>query len=312
MDASEKQMDLRRRLVPDMMVLRTFDSAVRHANFTRAAEELHLTQSSVSRQIKDLEDQLGTALFTRVRRQVVLTPAGRQFHAEAAKLLRDTESMMLRAMNTREDIEVLRVAAPPTFASRWLVPRLHDFSKAHPGVQIDLLTRAEPFSMQAESCDLAFHFGDPVWPHGHCRYLCREVVRLVCAPSLIQDSRETLDGLLSRMPLLQNAARPMMWPQWFEQCGRNHANPLGGPRFDTFSALAAAAVAGMGLALLPDYLIESELARGQLVDTKGELLETEAAYHLVTPEEGMRSPLVEQLISHIRASLGNRRIIVPR
>lgn len=305
-------MDLRRRLIPDMLVLRTFDSAARHGSFTRAAEELHLTQSSVSRQIRDLELQLGKDLFTRASRQVVLTPLGRQFHQEVAQILREAETLMLRMIHSANDIDTIRIAAPPTFASRWLVPRLHDFASEHPQVQIDLLTRAEPFSIQAERCDLAFHFGDAVWPHGQCSYLCRELVRVVAAPSLIQHSEVTLDDLLRKAPLLQNSARPMMWPEWFEQAQCPYETPLRGPRFDTFAALISAATSGMGLALLPDYLIESELARGQLVNVGGATLQSEAAYYVVTPEEGIRSPIVDELIHHVRNSVTRRRMIVPR
>lgn len=138
-------MDLRRRLIPDMIMLQSFDSAARHLNFTRAAEELHLTQSSVSRHIQDLEAQLGVALFNRVRRQVVLTPAGVQFQREAARLLQEGRMMMMRALHAGDSPASLRIAAPPTFASRWLVPRLPGFCAAHPEVQIDLITYADPF-----------------------------------------------------------------------------------------------------------------------------------------------------------------------
>lgn len=305
-------MDLRRRLIPDMLVLRTFDSAARHASFTRAAEELHLTQSSVSRQIRDLENQLGKELFTRASRQVVLTPLGRQFHQEVTQILRETETLMLRMLHSADDIDTIRIAAPPTFASRWLVPRLHDFSKDYPDVQVDLITRAEPFSLQAESCDLAFHFGDAVWPQGRCSYLCRELVRVVAAPSLIQHSGVMLEDLLREAALLQNSARPMMWPEWLEQAQCTHHTPLRGPRFDTFAALIAAATSGIGLALIPLYLIESELARGQLVDVGGATLKSQAAYYVVTPEEGSRSPIVDRLIDHVRHSVTRRRMITPR
>lgn len=294
-------MDFRRRLVPDMTALRSFDSAARHLNFTRAAQELHLTQSSVSRHVQDLEAQLGVALFSRVRRQVVLTPAGVQFHQQTARLLQDCETMMLRAINTGEGVEVLRIAAPPTFASRWLVPRLPAFAAACPGVRIDLTTYGAPFLLADQDCDLAFHFGEPFWPRGICTYLCRERVIATCAPSLAGNG--VIGDLLNDLPLLQNAARPLLWQHWMEQSGLARQPGLRGPRFDSFATIIAAARGGMGLALLPDYLIEDELAQGALVALDAPGLTSDAAYHLVTPEQGVRTPLVERFADWAAASV---------
>lgn len=298
-------MDLRRRLVPDMTALRSFDSAARHLSFTRAAEELHLTQSSVSRHVQDLEGQLGVALFSRVRRQVVLTPAGAQFHQQTARLLQDCEAMMLRAINTGEGVEVLRIAAPPTFASRWLVPRLPAFTAAHPGVQIDLTTYVSPFLLAEQDCDLAFHFGEPFWPRGDCTYLCSERVLPVCAPSLV-DGRAISD-LLDSLPLLQNAARPLLWQQWMDQADLTRDLGLRGPRFDSFATIIAAARGGMGLALVPDYLIEDELAQSALVALDAPALTSDSAYHIVTPEQGARTALVERFATWAIGSVRRRR-----
>lgn len=285
-------MDLRRRLIPDMIMLQSFDSAARHLNFTRAAEELHLTQSSVSRHVQDLEAQLGVALFNRVRRQVVLTPAGVQFQREAARLLQDSR-MMMRALHAGDSPASLRIAAPPTFAARWLVPRLPGFSAAHPEVQIDLITYADPFPLAQDNCDLAFHFGEPFWPQGACRYLCSEHVIAVGAPALLSDPAAPPEALLARLPLLQNAARPLQWQDWLEQAGLERDFSLRGPRFDSFATTIAAALAGMGLAQLPDYLIETELARGALVALDAPPLISSAAYYMATPEGALRSPLVQ-------------------
>lgn len=298
------RMDLRRRLIPDMTALRSFDSAARHLNFTRAAEELHLTQSSVSRHVQDLEGQLGVALFSRVRRQVVLTPAGAQFHQQTARLLQDCEAMMLRAINTGEGVEVLRIAAPPTFASRWLVPRLPAFTTSHPGVQIDLMTYGAPFLLADQDCDLAFHFGEPFWPRGDCTYLCSERVIPVCAPSIA--SSGAIGDLLVSQPLLQNAARPLLWQQLMDQAGLTRDPGLRGPRFDNFATIIAAACGGMGLALLPDYLIEDELAQGVLIALDAPGLISNSAYHIVTPEQGVRTPLVERFVTWAADSVRQR------
>lgn len=299
-------MDLRRRLLPDITMLRSFESAARYLSFTRAAEELHLTQSSVSRHVQELEAQLGVALFSRVRRQVVLTPAGTQFHREAERLLRDAQAMMLRAIDTGAGAEVLRIAAPSTFASRWLVPRLPQFLAQHPDVQIDLISQDAPFLLAEENCDLSFHFGEPVWPQGSCRYLCSESVIAVGAPRLFGGAPPSVAEALERLALLQNAGRPMLWAQWLAQGGHPHDFGLRGPRFDNFAAIIAAALAGMGLALLPDYLIEDELAQGRLLALDAPGLVSEAAYHVVTPEGGIRSPRVGEFAAWAVASVRRR------
>lgn len=283
-------MNYRRRLVPDMIFLHSFDSAARHQNFTRAAEELHLTQSSISRHISELENQLGITLFRRVRRQVILTPAGAEFHREVEQLLRQTERMMVRAVNAGDRAVTLRIAAPPTFSSRWLVPRLSGFCQANPGVQIDLLTYDVPFSLAAESCDLAFHFGEPFWPQANCHYLCRELVVPVRAPGLCPTGSDVND--ISGYPLLQNSARPLQWQEWFSRAGLDDQHSLTGARFDNFSSIIAAVLAGLGVALVPTFLIEDEIASGQLVILADMPLKSSRAYYVVEPEEGLRTPLV--------------------
>lgn len=289
-------MDFRRRLVPDMICLRSFDSAARHENFTRAAEELHLTQSSISRHISELEAQLGITLFRRVRRQVILTPAGAEFHREVEALLRQSERMMVRAVSAGDRAEVLRIAAPPTFSNRWLIPRLGNFVALHPGVQIDLFTYDAPFSLAEESCDLAFHFGEPHWQQGTCHYLCSELVVPVCAPQVLEDmggkDQHGLAARLASAPLLQNSSRPLQWQEWFNRAGLDDAKSLTGSRFDSFSGAIAAALAGLGVALVPTYLIETELAGGQLCLLTDLPLETPRAYYIVEPEEGLRTALV--------------------
>lgn len=286
-------MDLRRRLIPDMIMLQSFDSAARHLNFTRAAEELHLTQSSISRHVQDLEAQLGVALFNRVRRQVVLTPAGLQFQREAARLLQDSRTMMMRALHTGDSPEVLRIATLPTFAGRWLVPRLPRFCADHPGLQIDVITYDAPFPLAREHCDLAFHFGDPVWPQGECRYLCSEQVVAVCAPQLLPDPAEPVETVLARLPLLQNAGRPLQWQDWLTQAGIERDFSLRGPRFDSFATTIAAAQAGLGVALLPDYLIETELATGELLLLDAPALVSTAAYYIAMPDQSPRGQLAQ-------------------
>jgi len=130
-------MKLSRRLIPDVTTLQAFECAARHGSFTQAAHELNLTQSAVSRQIKDLEEQLGVLLFERVRQRVVLSDDGRRFLPEVRKLLHQTEETMLRAMASASSEHSLAIATLPTFGSRWLTPRIPGFLAEHPGAIIN-------------------------------------------------------------------------------------------------------------------------------------------------------------------------------
>jgi LysR family glycine cleavage system transcriptional activator len=161
-------MKLSRRLIPDVTTLQAFECAARHGSFTQAAHELNLTQSAVSRQIKDLEEQLGVLLFERVRQRVVLSDDGRRFLPEVRKLLHQTEETMLRAMASASSEHSLSIATLPTFGSRWLTPRIPGFLAEHPGTIINIASRSAPFDFDEENFDLAIHYGQPVWARAAC------------------------------------------------------------------------------------------------------------------------------------------------
>ena len=148
-------MKLSRRLIPDVTTLQAFECAARHGSFTQAAHELNLTQSAVSRQIKDLEEQLGVLLFERVRQRVVLSDDGRRFLPEVRKLLHQTEETMLRAMASASSEHSLAIATLPTFGSRWLTPRIPGFLAENPGTIINIASRSAPFDFDEENFDLA-------------------------------------------------------------------------------------------------------------------------------------------------------------
>lgn len=277
-------MKLTRGLIPDLSVLQAFECAARHGSFTRASVELNLTQSAVSRQIRALESQLGVALFERVRKRVVLSDAGRALLPEVSRLLGQTEEIVLRAMAASDGKTVLSIATLPTFGSRWLARRLPDFLGAHPGTVLNIASRGEPFDLAAEDFDLAIHYGQPVWAHATCTYLCSEVIVPVASPRLIaaaqiQSPRDLLGG-----PLLHLDTRPKLWTEWLQAHAGEALNAYHGNRFDQFSMIIAAALAGMGFALLPTYLIEQELADGTLAILFDRPMITANSYYIVLPE----------------------------
>lgn len=284
-------MKLSRRLIPDVTTLQAFECAARHGSFTQAAAELNLTQSAVSRQIKDLESQIGVLLFERIRQRVILSDAGQKFLPEVRRLLTQSEELMVRAMASARSEQTLSVATLPTFGSRWLMPRLPDFLKRHPGTTINLASRSQPFDFEEENFDLAIHYGQPVWAHATCSYLCGEVIVPVASPSLLQAQSIGDPVDLQDKPLLHLATRPKMWAQWFEANGGELSSAYRGNRFDQFSMVIEAAIAGLGFALLPLYLIEQELENDRLRVTFDRPMQTENSYYLVVPEGKLENPV---------------------
>ncbi|MCI9864339.1 LysR family transcriptional regulator [Rhizobium skierniewicense] len=277
-------MDTRRRLVPDIVTLQAFECAARHGNFTRAAEELNLTQSAVSRQISDLEAQTGMLLFERIRRRVVLSDAGRKFLPDVQRLLHQSEQLMVRAVTSGASNASLSIATLPTFGSRWLTPRLHKFLSTRPDTVLTVASRSQPFDFDEEGFDIAIHYGQPVWAHGTCTFLCNEVIVPVASPALlasrpVETRADMLDG-----PLLHVSTRPKLWTEWFEMDGLATDSAYRGSRFDQFSMLIEAAISGLGFALLPRYLIEAELNSGLLQVVFDVPLQTENSYYIALPE----------------------------
>ncbi|GHD23041.1 LysR substrate-binding domain-containing protein [Tianweitania populi] len=291
-------MNLARRYLPDLGALQAFECAARHGSFTRAAQELSLTQSAVSRQVKDLEQHLGTLLFERVRQRVVLSDDGKRFLPEARKLLHQSETTMLRAMASADARQTLSVATLPTFGSRWLSPRLPNFIEGHPGVVLNIGSRSEPFDFEEQDFDLAIHYGQPVWARANAIYLCSETIIPVASRTLL-DSSPRPEGTmtaaaLAEQPLLQLATRPKLWSQWFAMAGVEARTAFRGHRLDQFSMIIEAAIAGMGYALVPRYLIETELRTGALQVVVDLPLQTENSYYVVTPEAKQTLPLAQQ------------------
>ncbi|MBZ9656610.1 LysR family transcriptional regulator [Phyllobacterium lublinensis] len=287
-------MKLTRRLIPDIDILQTFECAARHGSFTQAARELNLTQSAVSRQMSELEGQIGVLLFERVRQRVVLCEAGQKFLPEVRRLLGLTEETMLRAMAASQSGSSLSIATLPTFGSRWLMPRLPDFLSRHPEITLSVASRSQPFDFEEEPFDLAIHYGQPVWAHATCTYLCSELIVPVGSPGLCASNPVALPSdLAASAPLLHLSTRPKAWASWFETAGADVSSPYKGHRFEHFSMVIEAALAGLGFALLPRYLIEHELETGRLQVMFDQPLQTENSYYLVVPDHRRENPLAQ-------------------
>ena len=286
--------------LPSLDALRAFQSAARHQSFSKAASDLNVTQGAISRQIRVLESRLGVLLFQRVRRRVVLTDSGHAYLLEVRRLLSDLESATLRLTTIGERANVLHLAVQPGVATHWLIPRLPDFFTKYPNVSVSCSVRQAPFDFSTEPFDAAFHLGAPTWPNAVLYPVMNECLVPVCTPAFraTYGIRRVAD--LTRTPLLQLATRPAAWSSWFETAKLPTANAFHGLVFDNLAMLAAAASARLGVALLPTFLVEAELADGRLV-ALARPQQTRDSYYLVVPEAKAASPRVSAFVQWIEA-----------
>ena len=270
-----------RRFLPSVSALLAFEAAARLGSATAAAQELSLTQSAISRQLKTLEEQIGAHLFAREGRALVLTPAGRDYVVHVRDILMRLGSASVAA-GTNPEGGALNLAILPAFGMHWLAPRLADFARAHPEVTVNLSTRLAPFDFRSEHYDAAIHFGRRDWPGAAHLRLMPENVVAVAAPALVPRPMDPAD--LAKLPLLHLDTRPRAWSRWLA------AHDLPPPRnagmvFDQFSTMAQAAIHGLGVALLPDFVATSHLMSRALVRAADDAGQSIGDYYLVWPAE---------------------------
>jgi DNA-binding transcriptional LysR family regulator len=277
-----------RRKIPSTTALISFEAAARHESFTKAAEELSLTQGAICRQIASLEDFLSVELFRRSRRGVKLTEAGLSYSRRVATQLDAVERDTLSVMG-QQGTNVIELAVVPTFGTQWLLPRLKDFQLKHPEVTVNLTNRTRPFLFADTDFDAAIYFGDADWSGTESHRLMGENPMPVCSPALLDNRAQLTPDEIAELPLLQQTTRPYAWRQWFNARHLNIPRDMTGPRYELFSMLAQAAMHDMGIALIPPFLIQRELAEQRLVIANPNALSSIKAYYLMIPERKVES-----------------------
>lgn len=273
-----------RRFLPSFAALQCFEAAARHLNFTRAAEELHLTQSAVSRQVRALEDFVQRQLFRRVGKKLVLTETGAAFAGEVGELLNRLEAATIQAITGNSAEGTLTVGTLPTFGARWLIPRLTGFAAQHPHIQLNLVTRTTDFDFAGEEVDIAIQYGDGAWPQCRAEALLEEEMVVAAAPNLVSSAQADDPGQVAHHVMLQLASRRHAWAEWLRAKGVEGTGGIYGPCFEHFSMMIQAARDGMGLAVVPKIYIEDELHTGSLVAPFGAPVKSRRGYYVVYPE----------------------------
>lgn len=268
--------------LPPLSALRAFDASARHGSFTRAAAELHITHGAVSRHVAALEAHFGKALFVRHARGVSATEAGRRFHEAVIDAL-DRLAAGAREVRGAESAARTEVSVLPSFATRWLLPRLPQFKRTHPGFEIDIRAEQEvvDFRQRMSAPDFSIRYGLGSWKGVHAERLLGESFSPVCAPSAMDTP--DLQKLLSRLPLIHDS-NEVAWTHWFSSVGVRP--PRRAPRAITFSdynLVLEAAAQGMGVALGRTGLIERNLSDRTLVECSVKVA-SPRGYHLVRRE----------------------------
>lgn len=284
-----------RRKLPSTQTLQCFEAAARHRSLTRAAQELALTQGAVSRQLALLEEFLGLKLFRRAQHGIALTPAGEDYARRVSQRLDALERDALDLMGRQGQGEYVALAAVPTFATRWLIPRLAQLAQQQPDLNVHIDARTRPFLFAENEYDGAIYAGTPPqvqqWAGTHATLLLHEEVIPVCSPALLPGKRPVAAKALAQMPLLQQSTRPEAWRDWFAEQRVDAPKAMAGPRYELFSLQVAAASCGMGVALVPTLLVQAELAARTLVRACDRGTAPRRAYYLVQPDAPERAAM---------------------
>ena len=256
--------------LPPLAPLKAFEAAARHLSFTRAAEELHVTQGAVSQQVKQLEEHLGVALFRRLPRGLELTLEGRVFNEAAASALRQIADAA-RSVKTKRADGPVTVSVMPSFAVKWLIPRLTQFRRLHPDVAVRVDADYRVADLRDGEVDLAVRFTMKTWPDYHTIELFRDRVFPVCSPDLVRDGRapKTLEDLRDAVLLYDTVSygdnSGCDWEYWAEVVGLDGLDMHSGSGFTQADMVLQAAILGDGVALSRSSLSELDLAAGRLV-----------------------------------------------
>jgi DNA-binding transcriptional LysR family regulator len=291
--------------MPALDLLVGFESAARHLSFTKAGEELHLTQSAVSRQIKELEDQLGVPLFQRRHRALALTEPGQQFYAAAAQVLSTMRSATERLRASSGRRQPVSVTTTASFAALWLIPRLAGFTRDHPGVDVRLTADTRVLDLERDGLDIAIRHGPAVLAGPNATRLFGEKVFPVCSPKLLKRTPLEKPADLRNHVLLQyddpDVRHPWLhWKTWFEVERIADLKPAGTLTFSGYEQIIPSAVAGHGVALGRTPLVKDLLAAGDLVAPFKSQADPARAYFAIVSKGATSRPEVADFVEWLK------------
>jgi LysR family glycine cleavage system transcriptional activator len=280
------------RRLPSLNAVKSFEAAARHESFTKAADELCVTQGAVSQQVKALEAELGLRLFNRERQRLVITDAGRHY-LEVVRDALDRLADGTRRLLDRQKSGALTVTTSPSFAAKWLVHRLGRFAATHPEIDLRISASLQHVDFVREDVDLAIRHGDGNWPGLHVVRLCTEELFPVCSPRLLEGRRGLVRPADLKHQVLLHHADTTEWARWLEAAGVGGIDLDRGPVLNESSMTIDAAVDGQGVALARTALAAFDLLAGRLVRPFGPALPVSFAYWIVGPKTTSGLPKIK-------------------
>lgn len=281
------------RKLPPLNALRTFEAASRHSSFTSAAEELCVSQGAISRQVTALEDWLKVQLFIRHARGIELTPKGATFFRVVRGAL-DQVEYGARQLVQKPDDKTLRLKVPPTFAIRWLVPRLARFHAYRQDIDVQLTTSHQAVNFSRDDVDACIHSDIQPLPEAHCQRLFGEKLLTVCSPDLLKNGpplRTPAD--LAQHVLVCSLHRPRDWPTWLSAAGVTSFDGNSGIKLENSALTYQAAIDGLGVVIAQRSFVEEDLRSGRLVTPFDLQVSGDGSYFLAYPLERAKSRGVE-------------------
>ena len=294
-DAVERETTL-----PSLAALRAFVLAAHYRNFSRAAEELGITQSGVSRAVRSIEDLAGVLLFERTGHGLVLTEPGAAYLQDISAVLSNLGTATLRLSTYRAGAESLHIATLPSLGSRWLAGRLVRFLRNNPAIEVTVTAQIGYFDFEGTDIDVAIHYGSEAWPGSLSEFLMDEVLLPMCHPSLVPSGAQATARLLFDLTLIQHTHRPTAWREWFREVGIEHPRPGAGPRFEQYQMGIEAALARLGAILMPPFMVLDELAGRRLVALHDVPIRSPWRYYLVYPKAKRGKPSVQKFRAWLR------------
>lgn len=280
------------RRLPPLNALRAFEAAARHLSFTKAAEELGITPSAISHQIRGLEAHLGVRFFRRASRSLMLTDEG-QSYLPALRDAFDGIHAATSRLAARTATGPLTVSLLSSFAVRWLIPRLRRFQVSQPEIEVRLSTAARPVDFRREDIDCAIRHGRGQWPGLAADLLLAEDLFPVCSPKLLEGSHPLkAPHDLAHHSLFHIAMRRDDWRVWLNAVGIADIDPERGPVFENSDLALRAAAEGLGVAIASSALVEDDLEKGRLVAPFDVRLPTDSGYYFVVPEDRRGQPKI--------------------
>ncbi|WP_084004137.1 LysR substrate-binding domain-containing protein [Cupriavidus pauculus] len=287
------------RHLPALANLVALEATARIGSVTGAAEELCLTQSAVSKQITELEDFLGTRLLSRRKGAVAATPVGEEYLRSVRKALAMLEEATLEVQSGRGAGGRLNLSVPVSLGNIWLLPRLLRFAKEQPHIQLNVTTKVGPVDLESAALDAAIMYCvEPPSRHFALKVMPLELYP-VCAPELLPGGG-TLAKALRGMPLLHQNAALEAWPAYLRQMDIKLTHPEDGPRYGLLTMGLQAAISGLGMALLPDYVAGDDISAGKLLCVATEPYVSPKSYYFVCQEEKLASPAMQTFITWLQ------------